>query len=287
MNFKIRFRRFIAKYLGVLVELVYKLKFKSLHFDKPPIIILTPGKVGSSSIYATLKKKVSNPVFHIHNLSEQGIQNSIKTHINSDRKSKPLHLIVSKLLREKRASYKGKSYVITIIREPISREISSFFQNTEFYKEVLENKKLEVDVEKAHQILDQKFESDICKQLEDWFDLEIKGNFDIDVFSQPFNYDKKYLIIKNKNTNLLLLKMEDLNKVFPIAIQEFLNLKAPMQLQNVNVGDDKHYANSYKTVKEKLRLDSKSINQIVSAQYFQQFYLNNQDEILEKWTKNN
>ncbi len=190
MNFKVRFRRFIAKYLGFIVELIYKIRFMLLNFSTPPIIILTPGKVGSSSIYSTLKKKASNPVFHIHNLSEEGIENSINTHLHSDRKSKPLHLIVSNLLKEKLSNYNDKTYIITIIREPISREISSFFQNTEFYKEVLENKRLEIDTEKAFQILNKKFESDICKQLEDWFNLEIKGNFEIDVFSKPFDYDK-------------------------------------------------------------------------------------------------
>ena len=74
MNLKIRFRRFIAKYLGSLVELVYTLKFKAMRFKAPPIIILTPGKVGSSSVYYTLKKESKNPVFHIHNLSKTTTQ---------------------------------------------------------------------------------------------------------------------------------------------------------------------------------------------------------------------
>ncbi len=81
--------------------------------------------------------------------------------------------------------------------------------------------------------------------------------------------------------------MEDLNSTFPLAIQEFLDLKEPMHLQNENVGDDKHYAHSYKSVRENLKLDSNSIQQITNAQYFQHFYLNDTDRIMEKWSKNN
>lgn len=286
MNLKIRFRRFIAKYLGVLVELVYQIKFKVIRFKAPPIIILTPGKVGSSSVYYTLKKELKNPVFHIHNLSKTGIDLSTRDHIYSHRKSKPLHLIVSKNLRKKLTTYSGKLFVITIIREPISREISSFFQNTDQYKDVLENKKLEIDTEMAQKILHKKFEADICQQLKDWFDLEIKHNFGIDIFEKKFDYDRKFVISQNSNYHHLLLKMEDLDTVFPKAIKEFIKLSTPLQLQKANVGDKKHYAATYKKIKKSIKLDHDVISQIVNSKFFQHFYLRNKSEVITKWSKN-
>ena len=39
-------------------------------FGDPPVIILTPGKVGSLSVYYTLKNKLDYPVFHIYRFSE-------------------------------------------------------------------------------------------------------------------------------------------------------------------------------------------------------------------------
>jgi hypothetical protein len=286
MNLKVRFRRFIAKYLGSFVELMYQIKFKIIRFNSPPIIILTPGKVGSSSVYYTLKKESTHQVFHIHNFSKAGIEKSIRDHIHSNRKSKPLHLIVSKILRKKLKTYTGKLFIISIIREPISREISSFFQNSDQYKDILENKKLEIDIDVAQKILKEKFETNICNELQEWFDLEIKGNFGIDVFAEKFDYEKKYVISNNNNNHLLLLKMEDLDAVFPIAIKNLLNLGAPLQLQKANVGDDKHYASTYKNIKKNIKLDDKTINQIVNSSFFQNFYLEDKSKIIDKWSKN-
>jgi len=285
MNFKIRFRRFIAKYFGSVVELIYGIKFKLINFNQPPIIILTPGKVGSSSVYSTLKNETQNQVFHIHNFSEEGIKKSEIDHLTSNRKSKPLHLIVSKILRKKLSNYKGKLLIITIIREPISREISSFFQNTELHKDVLENRKLEIDIDKAQTMLSQELESDICKSLKEWFDLEIYNNFGIDVFSTSFDYEKKYSISQGKNTSHLLLKMEDLDEVFPKAIQEFLNIDQPIHITSTNIGDKKHYANIYKDIKGNIKLKPQKIDQIVNSDYFQQFYAQDQTKILKKWAE--
>jgi len=225
-----------------------------------------------------------NPVFHIHNLSEEGIRKSINTHINSDRKSIPLHLIVSKLLRKKAQSYKGKIYIVTIIREPISREVSSFFQNIEFHKKILENKNLEVDVQKAHRILNQKLESDICNQLESWFDIEIMNNFGIDVFSKSFDHKKKYMIFQNKKIDLLLLKMEDLDAVFPEAIKEFLGLSSTFPLTKSNLADQKYYSKAYKEVKNKTKLNTEAIKGIINSQYFSHFYSHEKDMVIQKWS---
>jgi hypothetical protein len=284
MNLKVRLRRFIAKYLGSLVELIYQIKFKTLRFKKPPIVILTPGKVGSSSVYYTLKKESKHQVFHIHNFSEVGIEKSIRDHIHSNRKSKPLHLIVSIILRKKLSTYSGKLYIISIIREPISREISSFFQNTDQHKDILENKKLEIDTNMAQKMLRKKFEADICKELKDWFDLEIKSNFGIDVFAKKF--DDKYVISHNNNNHLLLLKMEELDTVFPSAIRDFLNLDAPLKLQKANVGDNKYYAKTYRSIRKSIKLDSKVISQVVNSTFFQHFYIKDKAKVIDKWSKN-
>jgi len=285
MNFKIRFRRFIAKYFGSVVELFYIFKLKSTNFKEPPIIILTPGKVGSSSVYSTLKAECSNHVYHLHNLSKVGIEKSIVNHVESNRKSKPLHLIISKILRNKLAHYKGKLYIITILREPISREISAFFQNTELHKKELENRKLEIDSEKALDMLSIQLETNICDNLKEWFDLEILQNFGIDVFEQTFNVNKKYALYQNGQTELLVIKMEDLDTVFPKAISAFLDIEKPIKIKSTNIGDQKYYASTYQDIKGNIKLQPQQVHQIVNSKYFQHFYALDQSKIIDKWTK--
>ena len=89
-------------------------------------------KVGSSSIYNSIKKakSINIPIYHIHSLSQEQIVVQKKYYKNSNRKSLPMHLIQSSVISDALKNYKGKVYIFTLIREPISREISSVFQDS-------------------------------------------------------------------------------------------------------------------------------------------------------------
>lgn len=285
MSFNVRLRRLTAKHFGSIVGVLYQFKFKIIRLNNPPIIILTPGKVGSTSVYKTLKKFTKRNIFHIHNLSQKGIEISNNLHLKSERKSIPLHLIISKLLIKKLKKYQGEIYIITIVREPISREISSFFQNTEMHKTIIENKNLDIDINKAKKLLRSKLESDFCKSLEDWFDIEIKGNFGIDVFETEIDTKKKYIVTRKNNCHVLILRMEELNELFPKAIQELLTLDDSFNLLSSNLGEKKHYAIAYNDIKKNIKLSPSSIDSIINSKYFQHFYKSKSTEIRNRWTK--
>ena len=282
---KVKLRRFIAKYLSGFVYQAYLLKFKLLNFNnKPPVIILTPGKVGSSSIYNTLKKNLPNSIFHIHNISKSGIKESHISHMISDRKSRPLHLIVSDLLSKKLEKYNGAINIITVVREPISREISSYFQNTEFYRNSVESKNLKINKVKSLEILDNIFKDNICLNLENWLNVEILANFGVDVFSQSFDNEKGYVILNKGQYRILLLKTETMNQVFSNAIQEFLTLEKGVPLKNSNIGLNKHYAQQYKDIKNELKISKTVLSSIINSKYCNHFYNEEKIKILEKWT---
>jgi len=118
-----------------------------------PVLILTMGKVGSSSVYHSLKEQLNVPVFHLHKFSAEGIKKSKKLHLQSHRRSIPLHLIISEELHKLISPRMINLKIITLIREPVSHTVSSFFQNTERYGEAVEGKNLEVDVTKAMSVL--------------------------------------------------------------------------------------------------------------------------------------
>lgn len=283
---RIKARRFIARYFSSLVELFYSIKIKNTNFKNGVVIILTPGKVGSSSVYYTLKHSIDLPVYHIHQFSKSGIKSETQKFLKSARKSRPLHLIVSKLIRKKIDKINPPLYIVTIVREPVSRFISSFFQNTELYKEELENRSLEIDTTKALELLYKNFQSDICKDVEGWFDKEIKGNFEIDVFETPFDTNKKYNIIRHDNVHHLMMRMEDLDGIFSEATKELIGLDSSISLQNANEGGKKHYAKAYSSVKNKIKLPPNTLEDIVGSKYFKHFYTGKEKGIIEKWSDN-
>lgn len=286
IKYKVVFRRLIARYFSSVVRIIYSWKLKFYNFKKnPPVIILTPGKVGSSSVYYTLKRKIDNPVFHIHNISEQGIKSSSKEHLNSDRKSLPLHLIISDFLRKKLEDYNGHRFIICIIREPVSRAISAFYQNTEFYKNTIEKNNLNIDTNASLETLNTIFKENITQHLENWFQTEIYQEFDIDVFSKPFNLQKGYQLFHAEKSSLLLLKMESMNKIFTNAIKELLDIDKEISLENANIAENKHYAASYAEAKKYFRLNKVQLDEIIQSRYFQHFYLEQEQSIRDKWQK--
>ncbi|MCP4970711.1 MAG: sulfotransferase family 2 domain-containing protein [Arcobacter sp.] len=271
--------------MSPLIEFLYSIKIGLKSFkESSPILIITPGKVGSTSVYKTLISQINNPVYHIHCLSKKGIENSVNTHLTSDRRSRPLHLIISNILRKKLNRYSGELYIITITREPISRAISTFFQNTEFYKNLIEDKQLIIDENRAEDLLKSQLSSNICLEAEEWYNTEIKGNFGINIFENKFDTTKKYVIVNNDRYKCLLLRMEDLNDVFPEAIKIFLNRNDSIILENSNIGESKFYANSYNNIKNRIKLPKNTMNQVVNSLFFKHFYKDFENKVRRKWS---
>lgn len=280
---KVKIRRFIAKKLSVLIQLICYLKFKTYNFKKkPPIVVLTPGKVGSSSVYKTLKNKlINNYVFHIHQLSDFGIENSMNTHLNSDRKSLPMHLIVSSLLNKKLKDYNDEVIIITLLREPVSRAISGIFQNIELYSKELENKDLKVIESKVLDKIIKKIPMSL-EYIEKWIKFELKNNLKIDIYNDEFSFNNGYKIFQNKRIKLLLLRMEDLNNSFKGATMNFFELEEGIKLKDYNIGDKKYYSSQYKSLKNKIKLSDEIIDRILSSRYVEHFYFDHIDKIINK-----
>lgn len=284
-TFKIKFRRLASRYFSGAVYLFYSIIFKFYNFKKkPPVLILTPGKVGSSSVYRTLNKKLNkNYIFHIHYLSKEGIENSNISHLKSDRKSLPLHLLISKILYKKLMKFNGELSIITLIREPISREISGFFQNIDFHKNDLEGKNLFINeyetLKKINKILPNSH-----KSITNWINTELLNNFEIDIYSSNYPKQIGFKIFKKEHFNLLLLRTEDLDSSFKSSTKEFFKLEKGIELENYNVGNDKYYSKTYKQLKNKIKINNDALHSIIKSQYVQHFYRDYTDEIMKKYS---
>lgn len=285
--FKVKFRRFIAKYFYVVVKLAYSIKFNFFINlkKKPPIIILTPGKTGSSSVYFTLKRKLKDySVFHIHYFTYNSILKSKKDHLSSNRKSLPLHLITSELLLKKINNYKGRVKIITILRDPISRSVSSFFQNIDFYKNKIEDKNLKIDEKKSLKIINEKIIYSSI-EIEDWISNEIYKNFSIDIYRNKFP-NKKFIIINKNEIDFLLLRMEDLNNTFAKSTKLFFDLSEELFLEDYNIGFEKYYSKQYKSIKSKVEINKKDLDIIIASKFIQHFYFNEINNIVNKYKIN-
>lgn len=280
------FRRFAARYFGWLAKIFYliKISFELKKSNLPIVLILTPGKVGSSTLYFNLKKYFKGNVYHIHRISKIGIEKSKIEHLLSDRKSIPLHLIIAEILSKKIDFSKDNVIVISIIREPISRSISSFFQNIDFHRNTIESNNLKIDTEASLLMLKDILNESICSDLEDWFKTEVEDVLKIDPFVLSKNSNLNYVA---NNGSFILFRMEDMKMAWLGIVERLFKTDFNFPLSNYNIGGMKYYSDSYSFVKNKIRLEQNVFDSIVHHRFYKTFYSDKIESSKSKWVNYN
>jgi len=260
-----------------LLNVINKVKTRISSY--PPIVIWQMGKVGSSSVYESLKSlRLANPIFHIHFLNPANL-NRVRNEFNHKELPVPRHIKDGEMLLERYRKAGGKHWkIITIVRELSKIKISGFFENIQrlsYDHEGLITEQGEINTELTIQLLKNQFNrfDETTDYVCTWFDKEINQMLNIDVFSHPFDHEKGYTIIKNDNISLLILKNELLNSTFEEAITSFLNIDFPIKLKNTNISEKKYYSKAFGQVRNDLTLSPEIKKKINATKYMRHFYL--------------
>lgn len=266
-----------------------RIQLKDFHAI-PPIIVYTMGKVGSSTVYATLQNaNPPNPIYHVHFLSHDGIKKAEKYHLRSKRVTPPHHIQLSKALRKKIDKAKGVQWqIIALVREPISRDISDLFQNIKSFYPHLIDENGNIRESDCLEFLQKMFMN--YNELTDyactWFDRELKSTFKVDVYAHPFNHGDGFTIIRDKNTEVLILRLEDMNYNLSTALTEFLNIDMPIQIVKSNIGENKQYSAEYKDILANILIPKSVCYRIYSSRYAKHFYSESMREVLvRRWSR--
>ena len=173
---------------------------------------------------------------------------------------------------------KRKAKIITLVREPLRRNISAFFENLQIYIG-LDNKDTDYQLEKIMDIFIKEYSHEVPLQ---WFDLEFKKATGINVYNYPFPKDKGYITIEKNNIELLIVKLEISDSLKQRVIADFLHLDK-FRLISQNIGKDKAYSNTYQQFKKEIRLSSAYIKKMLSSKYATHFY--SEKDISELWAR--
>lgn len=255
-----------------------------LNQDYPPILIYQMGKVGSSTIHHSLEKlETKLPVFHTHFLSYQGLIEGEKLKLaNLTKNPKYLYNIcLSHEIKKKTKKWK----VISLVRDPIARNISAFFQNIRLYYPISYGENISnINIETLLEAFFKHFDHD--RPLI-WFDREIKPVLGIDIYNYTFPKDIGYRIYHNDFFDLLVIKLEKLNDCIHSAFHEFLGIEN-FQLINANTSHQKPYAKIYKQFIENINFDIKYIDKNYESKFVNYFYtISEIKKFKEKWRKIN
>lgn len=257
-----------------------------------PLIVFQMGKVGSTAILASLEAAAPRrPLFHVHFLSSQGLADARKRLASlraANGNANTWCLLESQFLqRMLTRSANRKWKVISLIREPVARNISSFFFNIERYRPDV-FKDILLGRENSHAVLDiflKEFpEHDYTLQ---WFDTEMKQVFGIDIYTEPFHAEKGYQIYYGDKADLLLLRLESLRECASDAFFEFLGIK-DFLLRTANSADEFVYADAYQRFLDEVELPSDYLDKMYGAPYTRHFYTSSEITCFrDRWSRAN
>lgn len=270
-------------------KIFYNLSF---HFSKPRgkelLLICQMGKVGSTTVLKSLKTfGLDMPIYQVHFLSQEIIDRLEKIYINnfSDHSSSSATDLLWKsqcLRKQVKKGLKGQKWkIVSLVRDPIARNISAFFQGANMiitesdHQVILKSKIYDYEmnfttegIEKLTKIFLHKFDNETPLVF---FDREFKGVLGIDVFSSKFPKSKGYKIYEGEHIDVLLMRLEDLDKIASEAFKDFLGIEG-FTLVKSNISKEKDYADIYRKVLDSLRLPSSYIEEMYTSKYSQHFY---------------
>lgn len=250
----------------------------SVWFDSESVIVLTMGKVGTLTICNSLDK-IGKKHVHPHSLrhTKPGIHflKNIKLPLY-----KNLFYFYKTLTKRIKVFFwlalAKEVTIITGVRDPFSRAISAFFEQSHYL--ALDPKAMKYeDVNTA-------FEKhyDIEGGLH-WFDNEINRVFGIDVFKPPFNKDQGYQIIEQGKLRIFIYRIDFLNNIEP-QLREFIGDESfEIVVTNETVANK-----NYNKLKANKAFSESEFALIKESKYMKHFYTNNEiEELKDKWIKNN
>ncbi len=216
------------------------------------------GKVASSSIYYSLRFCYIGPVIHGHAFGPRS-----------------KHFEIRRLYKYFQKG--GHLKVITLVREPVSRNISAFFQNFKRFtgKEVYEWDQHLIDL-KAIFIENFHHDGPLI-----WFDKKIKKVFGIDIYEDEFPAEG-YTSMKNGSVEILAIKHDLPNELKEKIISEFIGIKK-FKINDTNAGSDKVYKDLYSAFKQEVKLPKPLLDHLTNSTYFNYFFNDMREKVYSKW----
>lgn len=221
------------------------------------ILVYQMGKVGSVSTQVALRKKGLRTI-HAHYLwtADKGEYNT----------SKP-GLVEEILKKDKRWK------IVSLVREPICRNISAFFQRIEVFYKQWRNYEYQPDMVNAFLNNYEHFWPLV------WFDIEMLPLFQIDVYSEKFDHNRGYHIYNGEYADLLVIRLEDFDKVIKQAFKEFVDLKGVESVLSNYTENKTRIAQMYRDFRAEARFPRQYTDWMYNSRYSRHFY--STEELIE------
>jgi hypothetical protein len=267
---------------------------------RTPLLVYTMGKVGSSSVIHSLRlMELGRPLYHLHSLDPKPLQEledsfelTFPDSLNNLR-----HIWHSQFMAKRLAENPdARVQAISLIRDPIARNMSNFFQHIEVkphpgtsqgqhwkLASIYFGFEITASEEDVSELIELYFDKEWHDFPAHWIEREVNGVLGINVYATPFPRQKGYAIYHSRRADLLMFRLRDLNHCAARAFQEFLGLDT-FTLVNANVGEKKAYADVYRAFKAQIAFPEAFLDRTYNSKFVKYFYSEaEREELRKKW----
>jgi hypothetical protein len=248
-------------------------------FDKV-VLVYQMGKVASSTVYASLKSDQKLLVLHFHRMpgkNRRDINRRMGLKFRLRLFLQDLQGTIGSILLRRCPE---KAHIITMVRDPFSRNISGFFQNFWLYGQDRINDGGSVSPADLARSVLHEYDHEIPLR---WFDVEFLPSTGIDVFSVDFDVAAKGSIYLNTRYPLLILRTDLDDGAKLDFLKKFLG-RPMLELRHENIGDEKSYADLYGAVKRHLVYPSDLLHETINSRLVKHFFSDQESrDLVLRW----
>ncbi len=229
-----------------------------------PVVVFCMSKTASSAVVRAVRGAVSQPVFKIHMLVPEHVAKVEAHYRSTDRNARPRHVFHAAHLMRHLPTPEHPWLVVTIVREPVMRAASDFFQSGRRLGRLGDDASTTARFERFAA-------ADGIPRTVEWFDRELAPSLGIDVYEHPFDPSLGYGVIDTPAVKMLVLRQESLDAA-PAALGRLLGLAHDVTLDRENVGAGKEYSELYERVVREARLPKAALDAAYASRFAHHFY---------------
>lgn len=236
------------------------------------------GKVASSAISTAIRRK-GRLVHDIHTLDEAKLKREMQTALQEDRFPNP-HVCVSMAWKTRDITVPQRCVYISLVRDPIARNISAYFQNLGRFIDSLEGG----GNAEAEALLDDFMDRYPHTFPIQWYDREYRRFLDIDIHDGRFHPDKGYQL--SHHQRIVIFRVDTPDEVKSNVLTRVLGF--PVRVLRANEATTKAYSDDYDTVRRLARFDAPLLDKIYGSPFAQHFWTAEEIEAMRaRWLKPN
>jgi len=223
-------------------------------------VVYTMGKVASTST-STAILNAGLPCYDIHSLEPKYLRKTAQSWLARN-EFPPPHICVSMAHRDRLLLKRQRCLYISLVRDPLARNLSAFFQN-------LHHQKVEIRDEKDAQRMFDTFAETYAHTIPlTWFDREFGGQLGIDVYKRPLDHDRK--LIHFTGMNAVIFRIDCPDEVKGSVLTQILGRK--ISLARDNDSKNKEYHEVYKNVQAIAHFEPDFVDRIYSSKFARHFW---------------